>query len=66
MSAEIEKLWPLYFGNKDDELDGDDDDVYRPGHPWVEAIESFVEMFMEVRRDDSMDIFYIFKHWRTC
>ena len=48
MSTDIGKLWPLYFGEKDDEFGGDDDYVYRPDHAWVEAIETFVEMFMEV------------------
>ena len=52
MSADIEKLWHLYFGSKDDEFQDESEDVYTPGDPRVAAIETFADMFMNVRADN--------------
>ena len=57
MSAGIQKLWPLYFGKDDDEF-GCTDDTYSPDNPRLVAIETFVDMFMEVRADSVLMLLF--------
>ena len=51
MSADIEKLWHLYFGHNDDKFRDDNEDcknVYTPDDNRIAAIETFVSIFMDV------------------
>ena len=57
MSADIEKLWPLYYGhqqNGENADHDDDDDIYNPDDPRVAATQTFVDMFMEVRKKSTV------------